>query len=652
MYGAALPTLTASYTGFVNGDSTASLTTLPTLSTTATAASHVPGNPYAITASGAVDPDYTITYVSGHLTVNPAPLTITANNQAKAYGAAPPTLTASYSGLVNGDTPTSLIFPPMLTTNATAASHVAGSPYTINASGAFDPDYTISDVPGSLAVTSVPLTITANNQTKAYGAALPTLTASYTGFVNGDTATSLTTPPTLTTPASTFSDVAGSPYAITASGAVDPDYAISDVPGNLSVTPAPLTITADNLSKVYGAAVPTLTGSVLGVLNGDDVVAGYATPATPSSDVVAGGYPITVSGLSGAKVGDYAITDAVPGTLTVTPAPLTVTANAATKVYGHANPTFTASYGGFVLGQAPSVLSGVLNFSTPATVASHVGTYPIPLGGLTSPDYAIQFVNGSLGVTPAPLVVTAPTIAITYGQAVPTLSPSFSGFVNGDTAASLATAPTLSTAANSSSHVGTYPIVAGGASSGDYAISYANGTVGVTPATLTVTPQDQVKPFVGPLPLLTATYSGLVNGDTPASLTTPLSLSTTATPTSAAGLYPIIASGGASPDYTIVDGTGTLTVEAPIPSGPALDPGAVAFVTSLYRDLLGRATESAGLVGWTNHLSQGMSHPTVARGIFNGSEAKAFRAHHHGHSVSLSRALANALKAEKAAGHG
>ena len=54
---------------------------------------------------------------------------------------------------------------------------------------------------GTLTVTPAPLTITANNQTKAYGAAVPALTASYTGFVNGDTSASLTTQPTLTTTA-------------------------------------------------------------------------------------------------------------------------------------------------------------------------------------------------------------------------------------------------------------------------------------------------------------------------------------------------------------------------------------------------------------------------------------------------------------------
>ena len=84
------------------------------------------------------------------------------------------------------------------------------------------PTTRISYVAGTLTVTPAALTITADNQTKVYGAALPTLTASYTGFVNGDTSASLTTQPTLSTTATASSHVAGSPYAITASGAVDP----------------------------------------------------------------------------------------------------------------------------------------------------------------------------------------------------------------------------------------------------------------------------------------------------------------------------------------------------------------------------------------------------------------------------------------------
>ena len=211
-----------------------------------------------ITPCGSVDTDYIFSYVSGILTITPAALLVTANNQTKLYGAAVPTLTASYIGFVNGDSSASLTTLPTLTTTANVDSKVAGNPYPITASGAVDSNYTISYVAGILTVTPAPLTITANNQTKVYGAALPTLTVSYSGFVNGDTTNNLTTQPTITTTATASSHVSGNPYAITASGAVDPDYTISYVNGTLNVTPAALLITANNQTKLYGAALPAL----------------------------------------------------------------------------------------------------------------------------------------------------------------------------------------------------------------------------------------------------------------------------------------------------------------------------------------------------------------------------------------------------------
>jgi predicted outer membrane repeat protein len=269
-----------------------------------------------ITASFAGDSNFAFSSGSADLTVTPAPLTITANSQTKVYGAALPTLTVSYAGFVNGDTSANLTTLPTVTTTATPASHVDGSPYAITASGAVDEDYMISYVAGNLTVTPAPLTITANNQTKVYGTALPTLTASYTGFVNGDTSANLTTLPTVTTTATPASHVDGSPYAITASGAVDDDYAISYVAGNLTVTPAPLTITSNNQTTVYGAALPTLTASYTGFVNGDTPASlttpvSLTTPATSSSPI--GTYPIKVSGGNSA---DYTIVD-VAGTLVI-----------------------------------------------------------------------------------------------------------------------------------------------------------------------------------------------------------------------------------------------------------------------------------------------------------------------------------------------
>ncbi len=92
--------------------------------------------------------------VTGSVTIDVlrAPLTVRAQNKAKLYGAALPALTATYVGLVNGDTAAVLDAPVKLATTATASSPVGT--YPITASGAADANYVITHVAGSLAVTS------------------------------------------------------------------------------------------------------------------------------------------------------------------------------------------------------------------------------------------------------------------------------------------------------------------------------------------------------------------------------------------------------------------------------------------------------------------------------------------------------------------
>jgi hypothetical protein len=214
------------YAGLRAGDF---VTTLGSVVTAAPASPAV-GSSYAITASGAAvasaaSNSYRIVYVPGTLSVAARLITITANAQSRAYDDTNPRLTYTIGGrgLVNSDT-----LSGTLATTAVATSNVGS--YAITQGGlttANNSNYAITYTGANLAVTQAPLTITADNQSKVYGAALPTLTASYNGFVNGDTATGLTTGPTLTTNATAASHVAGNPYSITASGAVDSDYTIS-----------------------------------------------------------------------------------------------------------------------------------------------------------------------------------------------------------------------------------------------------------------------------------------------------------------------------------------------------------------------------------------------------------------------------------------
>ena len=94
-YGGTPPTITAKYAGFVNGDTSSSLTTKPTCSTTATSSSPVAGSPFASSCSGGADANYVIIYSNGSVTVSPAPLKVTASDGSMTYGGTPPAVTAS-----------------------------------------------------------------------------------------------------------------------------------------------------------------------------------------------------------------------------------------------------------------------------------------------------------------------------------------------------------------------------------------------------------------------------------------------------------------------------------------------------------------------------------------------------------------------------
>jgi hypothetical protein len=78
-----LPVLTATYTGFVYGETAAKLISQPVLSTPATSSS--PVGTYTITVGGAASNNYTITYTNGTLSLRAetlTPQTITYNQAA------------------------------------------------------------------------------------------------------------------------------------------------------------------------------------------------------------------------------------------------------------------------------------------------------------------------------------------------------------------------------------------------------------------------------------------------------------------------------------------------------------------------------------------------------------------------------------------
>jgi filamentous hemagglutinin family protein len=298
--------------------------------------------------------NYIVTYADNTAsTINKTALTITANSASKIYGAPNPTLGVSYSAFANGDTAASLTTQAAANTTAPASSNVGS--YAITASGALDPNYTIAYVGGTLTVNPASLTVTANNASKTYGAANPILGVSYSAFANGDTAASLTTQAAANTTAPASSNVGS--YAITASGALDPNYTIAYVSGALTVNPASLMVTANAKSKVFGTSDPALTFSVTGLVNNPalgiadtagTVFSGALTRASGET-VLGGPYAITQGSLAANSNYTLGFTHSYLTINSLTTAPIPGTGAGATAM-----PIF-----GFNAGQA--IFTGVIN---------------------------------------------------------------------------------------------------------------------------------------------------------------------------------------------------------------------------------------------------------------------------------------------------
>jgi hypothetical protein len=122
--------------------------------------------PGATQCSGAVDPKYIINFQSGTLTVSPAQLTITANDQGVVYGDPIPASTYQITGFVNGQNLVSsgVAGSPNCSTAATAASPAGAYPITCTAGSLTAANYRFAFVPGTLYIARRSATVRQNSQ--------------------------------------------------------------------------------------------------------------------------------------------------------------------------------------------------------------------------------------------------------------------------------------------------------------------------------------------------------------------------------------------------------------------------------------------------------------------------------------------------------
>ncbi|MGA0565118.1 MBG domain-containing protein [Ancylobacter sp. VNQ12] len=497
---------------------------------------------------------YDISFVSGSLTVAQAGLTVTANDAGKTYDGAAYSggNGVTYSGFVGSDTSSSL--GGTLAYGGTSQGAVNAGTYSITASGLTSTNYGITYAAGTLTVGTAALTVTANDAGKTYdGAAYSGGNGvTYSGLVGSDTSSSLGG--TLAYGGTSQGAVNAGTYSITASGLTSGNYDITYAPGTLTVGTAALTITANNASKVYDATAYSGGNGVsysgfVGSDSSSSLGGTLAYGGTSQGAVNAGSYSITASGLTS---GNYDITYA-PGTLTLSPAALTVTADAATMLYGNGLPTFTYVATGTLY--SGDTLTGAL--ASLASSTSNVGAYAITQGTLAaSSNYAITYVSANIAVTPRSLSVAAAGQSMVYGDSAPTLTYTVggAGLVNGDTLSGA-----LATTASSNSNVGVYVITQGTlAASSNYTLSYTGAEIVVSPRPLIVTADNASRPANVANPAFTYTIGGLglANGD----LLTG-ALTSDATISSLPGRYAILQGTlTASSNYALTYVPGELTV--------------------------------------------------------------------------------------------
>ena len=325
----------------------------------------------------------------------------------------------------------------------------------------------------AVTVVKIPLTAHVANTTKVYGDANPEFNITYSGFRDGDSEVGFSVPASISTIVDNSSKVGK--YDIVASGAVSDKYEISYIPGTLTITKAPLSISAGNYTKKQGDAMPVFKASYAGFKNGENesvltkqpVFSCEANEASAPAE-----YAVTISG---ADAENYDISYE-QGRLTVVEADaVVVRAKSYSRQYGDENPVFEFETDGAALDGTPEIVCS-------AVANSPVGSYTIEVKQGSIKNYNVHFESGSLVITKAPLTISAGNYTKKQGDAMPVFKASYTGFKNGENESVLTKQPVFSCEANEASAPAEYAVTISGADAENYDISYEQGRLTVVEA--------------------------------------------------------------------------------------------------------------------------------------------------------------------------
>ncbi len=253
-----------------------------------------------------------------------------------------------------------------------------------------------------------PLTVTAASGTRAYDATTNGLGVAYSTTPNANLLGTAT--------ASVSSKNAGT-YMVSPSGlwSNQQGYDISYVNGTVTVAPKALTITGSSAAdKIYdgGTAANVTPGTLSGFVGSETVTASasgsFADKNVGNNKNVAVSY-VLANGSNGGLASNYTLASAALQA-DILPRPLTVTADAKSKMAGQADPLLTYTTGCGALPAPCGLVAGdALSGSLDRVGGAGAGSYAITQGTLGHANYAITYIGANLTVTAPPPAVATPT---------------------------------------------------------------------------------------------------------------------------------------------------------------------------------------------------------------------------------------------------
>ncbi|MDR1563651.1 MAG: InlB B-repeat-containing protein [Oscillospiraceae bacterium] len=466
-------------------------------------------------------------------------VTITAVDNSKVYGDDDPTLEAIVTGLKlnSGD---------VLDYDVVRDSGEDVDHYEITFIPGDNPNYYITWKSADFEITPKEITIVPVDDNKFYGDTDPELTATL------DDGSAV--PETIEY---TVERVAGEnvgTYTLSVTiDQDDPNYTIDySATGTFTIKPKAITIVAVNAEKTFGDADPSFTATIKGGAAVPNTIAYTVARANIGEDV--GDYTLAVTLTTPAANTNYTIT-LETGTFTINPKEITIVPVDADKVFGEADPSFTATLKG-----GAAVPNTIAYTVARANKGEDVGDYELAVT-LTTPtangNYTIKLETGTFTINPNEITIVAVDAEKTFGDTDPT----FTATLKDGSPVPASVAYTVARA-NTSEDVGDYTLavtLTTPTANGNYTIKLETGTFTINPKAITIVAVDAEKTFGDADPTFTATLKG--GAAVPNTIAYTVARANTSEDVGDYTLAVTLTTPAANTNYTITLEAGTFTID-------------------------------------------------------------------------------------------